>query len=498
MVALTHLAFSFLLIIFVKAKVNLRISLNPATLDQQVDRTWNLTVHCTIREQQELRRRRNRYNSYYQYYDDDDDDQQANASILTRLRFLVESKASFWQPIAQITKESPGEVYIDPATPNVQAEGSISYDMLMKDSEIIVKWNGPVFDAVKKFKCDALTFDHDYKNSPEYHSSETNIKTDALTSSTFTRLSGLFKDTILTDVLALQKRLEMPDESKLNRVVQRKDRAKVEEKLSRIRSGLAQIAEKQTSDMKKMAQRMSSLVSETRENQTKEMLSVESIIHTAFEGSFVMLWPKGTYALPKPAGGCPSTKGVTWQTGERHHHTESTDRNKDEATPDNHLVQPVLHRVEEKNFIYQHFCVKTNDDTFGSSWPNGSYCINRYLECPQAFKEGAILWDDENYHPNSTTLGKLPSGNFSASHTEFFYCCRDDGTPEEPVGLPRFQPFYLYRYGGQCQKVAGMNVTEEYVRFDTENSENNDQLKDFHPDAEINNLILYLCYYEKP
>ncbi|GFN96101.1 hypothetical protein PoB_002260700 [Plakobranchus ocellatus] len=84
------------------------------------------------------------------------------------MNFFSALQTSSWQPIAQITKESPGEVYIDPATPNVQAEGSISYDMLMKDSEIIVKWNGPVFDAIKKFRCDALTFDHDFEVSRMY------------------------------------------------------------------------------------------------------------------------------------------------------------------------------------------------------------------------------------------------------------------------------------------------------------------------------------------
>ncbi|GFO21125.1 Apextrin [Plakobranchus ocellatus] len=488
------LLLGLLLTISVEASVNMKISLTPSTFSSDVSTPVNVSVHCTIKEAQQQQRRRRRqqysYDRYYFYTP------QQSTMFLSRLRILAQAQDSAWQPLAQTTNMDPNRVYLDPVVQHMQATGSISSDMLSSASTISLQWSGLTSYAVR-FRCDAITFSNGYQSSGQYHFRDTSMRTDALNSFSFAQISALNKDALLKDISALQTKSE---EIKLNitqQFEQEIERAEIEELLSRIKTRLAETVSSHAAKIDTTARRLSDRLIEASENQAREIHRVESMLNTAVEGSLLMLWPQGSYGLPKPANGCPFTTGLLWQAGERRQHTESIDRNKDAVSPGNHLEQPVLYRVKEKNFVYQRFCVKPRDSSVGADWPKGSYCINKYEECPHGFKEGEIQWDDEDTHPNSTSRGELPGGIFKPSLTNIYYCCREDGSPFNLVDLPRFQPFYLYRYRGHCQQVAGMKASEEFIHFDTENSGNADHIKHFHPDAKTNNLVLHLCYYEK-
>ena len=50
----------------------------------------------------------------------------------------------------------------------------------------------------------------------------------------------------------------------------------------------------------------------------------------------------------------------------------------------------------------------------------------------------------------------VPDGTYDRN-TEIHFCCRWDGSTQEPISLPYSSPFYLLRYSDNCQKVC--NVT---------------------------------------
>ena len=276
-----------------------------------------------------------------------------------------------------------------------------------------------------------------------------------------------------------------------------KTRAEIEEIIQRLKLRLAEAKRAQTVYAGKMTQLLNDLITPALENQTREIENVESTLENAVKGSFLMLWPNGTYALPMPSTGCPSTNDQTWRHGYRRHHTESLQRNDDTASENIHLKQPVLNRSRDKFYIFQHFCVRTEESSFGPDWPRGSYCINKAGRvCPSNFNLGSISWDEEDFRSQASASGEMPSGDYGESKTKLYYCCRDDGSVDEPVDMPRYQPFYLYRYQGECQKVVGMKATEEFIHFDTENSNNGDEKWGAHPDVELDDIILRLCYYE--
>lgn len=228
----------------------------------------------------------------------------------------------------------------------------------------------------------------------------------------------------------------------------------------------------------------------------KRVNDISEKVQVAVDSGFLMFWPGGNYGLLKPKSGCPSEGLTSWKSGFRRHHTESTDRNQDSVSVENHLQQPVLARERANNFVTQHFCIKSETRSLGPSWPRGSYCINKKRKCPSGFKEGYIRWDEEDDNILETVEGELPDGEFNnTDNTSIEYCCRQDGPADVSMYLPSSDPFYLYRYGGKCQQVYGMNVTEEFLMFDTENTNNDDEFGPVHPDGKISNLRLELCYY---
>jgi len=49
-------------------------------------------------------------------------------------------------------------------------------------------------------------------------------------------------------------------------------------------------------------------------------------------------------------------------------------------------------------------------------------------------------------------IGTLPDGVYNRN-TRIFFCCRNDGPASLPIVLPTSAPFYLLKFGDQCQKV---------------------------------------------
>ena len=82
-----------------------------------------------------------------------------------------------------------------------------------------------------------------------------------------------------------------------------------------------------------------------------------------------------------------------------------------------------------------------------------------------------MFWDDEDYRNSNYYTGTLPDGVYGLN-TKIYFCCRSDGSYLTPIALPTSTPFYLYRLGGDCQRVSGMSITGDYIITDDENSFN--------------------------
>ncbi|XP_071507091.1 uncharacterized protein [Diadema antillarum] len=203
-------------------------------------------------------------------------------------------------------------------------------------------------------------------------------------------------------------------------------------------------------------------------------------------------WPRGTYTLPKPVAGCPSAH-FSWNEGWRYHDTE-------DSFPDNHWSNPLhLEGPYANKNMYQKFCSKTvlEADIYGWPFQEGQYCVaKKGASCPAGLSEGFVYWDDEDTANKNDLGGDVPEGIYD-SNTRIYYCCRDDGFASNPIYLPTDQPFFLYKRNHQCQEVHGMRVTEEYFRWDTNDTFNDDDDGGSHPyQGHSDNIILEYCYYE--
>ena len=222
------------------------------------------------------------------------------------------------------------------------------------------------------------------------------------------------------------------------------------------------------------------------------------------------IWPHDQFALPKPESGCPQIpEDAIWASGYIRYHTESKDENLDKVSDPSHLAGPVSRTDGQgNNTMFLHFCVKSKITTTTTSlaisddeddeedeatplqWPAGSYCISRVGgRCPRRFSSGYIDVDEEDMNHLGAKVQK--------PHPDILYfCCRKDAPASRPVRLPAQKSFFLFRFGGRCQTVKGMRVSEESVTLDTENVENADEYENqFHPDGHIQDVHLELCYY---
>ena len=78
-------------------------------------------------------------------------------------------------------------------------------------------------------------------------------------------------------------------------------------------------------------------------------------------------WPAGSYGVPKPASGCPSTDGFKWQEGWRSQDTNHGASNNGKS-PEFHLDGAV-----NKETVKRSFCIKTEttNDKDRPTWSTG-------------------------------------------------------------------------------------------------------------------------------
>eukprot|EP00057_Strongylocentrotus_purpuratus_P009502 XP_011663976.1 PREDICTED: uncharacterized protein LOC105438173 [Strongylocentrotus purpuratus] len=165
-----------------------------------------------------------------------------------------------------------------------------------------------------------------------------------------------------------------------------------------------------------------------------------------------LTWPDGKYGLTKPTDGCPNTQ-FTWTEGSRYQDTEDRQGGANDWNNDIHMTELY------SSHITLHFCIKTVssvDEQSKWTWQPGSYCIFKYGDnCPAAFTEGYIYWDDEDH------------GKSEYSKAE----------------------------------VDGMTVTKDWIHWDTEDSGKcNDHMAPVHPYQGVysngKNIKLNFCYYQ--
>lgn len=199
-------------------------------------------------------------------------------------------------------------------------------------------------------------------------------------------------------------------------------------------------------------------------------------------------WPDWTYVLVKPWYGCPPGwyEGWTFQDNE-------------DISNNNYISygHHVAGRFNDGDFKF-YYCTKTYwlSDS-GKSWPRGNYCILKSwgYSCPSGFYFGSVYWDDEDAFNANSHGGTLPSGSFGRD-TKINYCCRNDGYYYNAIELPTSHPFYLLRFTSHCQRVKGMHVREEIVRFDDEDLANGNYVSGSYPlGADREERLLLYCYY---
>jgi len=110
---------------------------------------------------------------------------------------------------------------------------------------------------------------------------------------------------------------------------------------------------------------------------------------------------------------------------------------------------------------------------------------------------GYIFWDDEDKVNRNSNSGTLPDG-FYGRNTQIEYCCQTDGDKNEPITLPSHDPFFLLAYdSAECQQVKWAISSVEWIRFDTEDTGNEDGQGGSYPHgAGINDHTIYYCYYQ--
>ncbi|XP_013407967.1 endochitinase A isoform X2 [Lingula anatina] len=180
-----------------------------------------------------------------------------------------------------------------------------------------------------------------------------------------------------------------------------------------------------------------------------------------------LVWPHGNWGLPRLGNQrCPGESPV-WSMGTRTQDTEND-------MPGNKmsLAYPSLVGGNPgKSVMTQSFCMKSDvtDDGDPVTWPAGEYCIYRYKgSCPKDFDVGFIQWDDENTNNKNSRSGELPDGIYG-TNTQIEFCCRTDGKWSDDVTLPTAEPFLLLQKNPMdCQRVAGMDASQTWFQWDTE------------------------------
>ena len=99
--------------------------------------------------------------------------------------------------------------------------------------------------------------------------------------------------------------------------------------------------------------------------------------------------------------------------------------------------------------------------------------------CPANFTWSWMAWDDISAHGHAggsndnAHRGEIFLGEFFASSTVPYFCCRKDGDPHKEIPLPVEHDFILLPTNGSgvCQRVKGMTVRKEIIYLDTDDDD---------------------------
>lgn len=192
--------------------------------------------------------------------------------------------------------------------------------------------------------------------------------------------------------------------------------------------------------------------------------AVELLSSTATESSKQLTgWPSGTYGLLEAADGCPIGQ---WRKGQRFQDLEDHGNQNSWSSG----FQQKTASLFTTEGVRLNFCVKTTafEGEEPREWPPGAYCLFKKGSCPNGFSASHVDHDDENTNNGNWERGILPDG-FYTVNTRYFFCCRMDGDPHDPIQLPTDTPFILLRAGFQsCQKVTDMDAEPLWLFTDCE------------------------------
>ncbi|GFS17938.1 apextrin-like protein [Elysia marginata] len=249
-----------------------------------------------------------------------------------------------------------------------------------------------------------------------------------------------------------------------------------------------------TSRLASLESRVSNIESKqaSAENRVAMLQSMlENLIH----------WPSGYFALLKPKTGCPvDGKFISRHQSYLKIHTQSQSSSDPADGYSSAFPSDTTSSVGSKNFVTLRFCEVTLPNSGGvSNWPKGSFCIHKisFKFCPTYFQSGSIELDSEDTDDSGEGHNSVALG---VDNPRLYFCCQSSGPANVPIQLPTHSPFFLYRYGGECQAVQGMSVSEQFVQINTEDDGNRDQLSGSHPDVDqpgSSVIKLNLCYYTK-
>ena len=127
----------------------------------------------------------------------------------------------------------------------------------------------------------------------------------------------------------------------------------------------------------------------------------------------------------------------------------------------------------------------------------GQYCIYQKKKiCPLGLESGQVYWDDENDNNNNEKSGVLPTGKYG-KNTKISFCCATSGNKTDPIIIPAKDPFFLLAYGSEkCQMVKWAVASVEWIRYHTEDSNNQDKSYGVYPyNAGTKSPTIYYCYY---
>lgn len=177
----------------------------------------------------------------------------------------------------------------------------------------------------------------------------------------------------------------------------------------------------------------------------------------------------------KPGNGCPVND---WPTGRVTNYLFSNS-----SIPGNDLLEANLNGA----YLTLHFCGHKPDTSqpnctaaeTPAQFPNGSYCLYMFElppetkiteNCPTGFKWSWIAIDDVDRFNRASHDGDVPLGEFFSFATVQYYCCREDGDPNEKIVLPTGSDFVMFPTLTRktCQKVKGMNVKKDVIFYSTE------------------------------